>query len=490
MQRRHGVTKKLTHLYVPANFDPEQVLPDSLKRHADVARYFLHRIIWGRVQKRTTPDGFVPLKWDYLRPVIPDRVLKPLKQALIDADVIECDGQYIEGHKSFGYRLGSPYRDAPFVRAVVAHAQTATRIQENRRCEKKKIRLDVHRYLRRQFQKLEIDREGALAALAGHPNHQIVKIPVEQIAAKDFSFSVCRYGRVHTDLTRAAKPVRRSLHVGGEPLVSVDITNSQPLFFALLLINFRIHGNKTHSLISYDTAINNQYDRIDRILSSFITRTTTANNTHEQHNSTSLPQHTITHHHTTVHSITTRKSALEFAQVTATSGVAHELRLSRSADCLKEDERRFVVLCETGRLYEELMVITDTPVRKWVKEGFFEILFGRNAANSDFKRAFTEAFPSVADVARRHKRKDHSFLARLLQNYESTFIINRVCRRLMHEHPTAPIFTIHDSVLTIPAYQDSVVSVIREEFAKLGLSPSLHVEQYGSPRRNRENDAG
>ncbi len=182
--RKKPAVAKPTCLYVPANFSPEAVLPEQLRHHADSARYILHRIIWGRVLKRTTPDGYVPLKWDYLRTVIPDRILKRLKQALVEAGVIECDGRYIEGRKSFGYRLRSPYREAAIVRTAVTDGRTAERIQENRRAESKKVRLDVHRYLRRQFVRLEIHLAAALESLAPRPDFETLKLPAEQIAER------------------------------------------------------------------------------------------------------------------------------------------------------------------------------------------------------------------------------------------------------------------------------------------------------------------
>jgi hypothetical protein len=63
---------------------------------------------------------------------------------------------------------------------------------------------------------------------------------------------------------------------------------------------------------------------------------------------------------------------------------------------------------------------------------------------------------------------------------ESAAVINRICRRLMTEHPTAPVFTIHDSVLTTANYQDDVVRTMREEVGKLGQSPGMHLEVYGT----------
>ncbi|MCY2988015.1 MAG: hypothetical protein NTY19_09155 [Planctomycetota bacterium] len=96
---------KPVSIYSPENFDAARVLPADLTEYADCARYFVHRIVWGRVQRHVRAEGYVPLKWDYLRKVIPDRVLNRIKAALISAEVIDCDNYYIKGRKAFGYRL-------------------------------------------------------------------------------------------------------------------------------------------------------------------------------------------------------------------------------------------------------------------------------------------------------------------------------------------------------------------------------------------------
>jgi hypothetical protein len=475
-------------LYVPANFDPERLLPDEVKWHADSARYFLHRIIWGRVLKRTLPTDHVPIKWDYLRVVIPDRILKRLKQALIDAEVIECDGRYIEGRKSYGYRLRSPYSEAKIVRTAVTHGPTAERIKKHRLAEKKKVRLNVHRHLRRQFDRLEIDLPTALSALAAHRDYETVKLPAEQIAAREVSFSVCRYGRIHTDLTRAARVIRNALNVEGQPLIGIDIKNSQPLFFALLLINYRRQRNKTHALLSFEEERRDPYEDVETLISSIVFPLVGIAEEkeiqEEEKERSSVPPSTPPSNTTRIKSDESSERQTD-SVVTATTNCFAQREAINAP--LSNDERRFIRLCEEGQLYEELMEVTETRVRQWSKEGFFEILFGRNSVTSEFKRRFIETFPKVAEVIRQHKRKDYRFLSRLLQNYESTVVINRVCRRLMIEHPTAPIFTIHDSVLTTRAHHADVIRIMREEFGKLGLSPSLHLEDYGrTPREARE----
>ncbi len=143
-----------THVYVPETFDPKVHLPGDLLRYADCARYFLHRVVWGRVQRRLTPDEFVPIKFDYLRAVVPDRVIRPLKEALLDGGVVDCDGQYIEGEKSLGYRLAPPHSAARIVRTRLSDGVTADKVRANRQAEFKRVRLDVHKYLWGQYRRL------------------------------------------------------------------------------------------------------------------------------------------------------------------------------------------------------------------------------------------------------------------------------------------------------------------------------------------------
>jgi hypothetical protein len=108
----------------------------------------------------------------------------------------------------------------------------------------------------------------------------------------------------------------------------------------------------------------------------------------------------------------------------------------------------------------------------------FEVLYGKNCSVSPIKSRFNELFAGVAQVVRELKRKDYRFLSRLMQKVESGFVVNIVCRRLMTEVPEAPVFTIHDSILTTRPHADDVLRIFREEFRLVGLSPSFHVTDY------------
>ena len=464
--------KKPCCIYVPENFDPE-VLPAELKRHADSARYFLHRIIWGQMSKRRTIDNYVPLKFDYLREVIPNRIILPLKKALIEAEVIKCDRYFIEGRKSLGYRLHEKCRKARIIRIAISDKATADKLRAARQSTYKKVRLDVHVWLRSKFKTLNVDLPLAVSLLSGHHRFELVKIPVEQIADNDTEFSVCRYGRVHTSLTRCSKRIRPALRVSGESLVMLDIANSQPLFLSLLIINFRRQGNKTFGYVTFAKNSTNQYRDIDKI----IEETVSFFNPVQE----SIITPSTSTAYTPSNGSSKEEQLLTGKDFKTTENLPRDISVNR--DFLTPDEQHFVTLCEQGKLYRTLkeeMEEQEMPLLHRVKTELFKVLFGSNHLKSRMKDVFKELFPSVAEVIRVHKTKDYRFLPRLLQNVEANFIINTVCRRIMLEMPEVPVFTIHDSVLTTRLDMEPIRQIMIDEFARLGLTPTLHQKDYGT----------
>jgi len=466
--------RKPCRVRVPASFDPKLHLPIELRKHADSARYLLHRIIWSNVQKKQNLDGFVPLKFQYLREVIPDRILKSLKDALIDSGMIECDNHYIEGHKSHGYKLGRQSCNDRIVEIQITEQATENKIIKLRRAKDRRIRLDVHCWLRSNFKELDIDLPLALAKLSGHHAFETVKIPAEEIAAKNVSVSVCRYGRFHTPLTRLSRQVRCFLNVDGEPLINLDIRNSQPLFLALLMMNYRKRDNKKFGLITFKDNVVNPYKNIDSIIEQTVTSFTS-----KKENS---------FHHSLSVANTNRKAIEKGTQTQYSQSLRTTTSCPQDNTLIKkhlqQDELFFLGLCEDGSLYKHLASIADIPSKSWAKENFFEVLFSKNNFQSKLKSAFTEEFPNVAEVIRVHKRRNYQFLAQLLQNIESNFMINNVCRTIMNEMPEAPIFTIHDSIMTTKPYVDRITHVMKAEFASLGLSPRIKPEDYGATAKS------
>ena len=150
--------------------------------------------------------------------------------------------------------------------------------------------------------------------------------------------------------------------------------------------------------------------------------------------------------------------------------------LCETAQKLPLDEMiKYRSLCERGEFYDHLMGQSSGVDRAGFKRGMFrEVFFGR--VNPDYKHAtrFRTEFPGIWSILAEIKAGDHTILARALQRYESSLVIGKVCRRIMTEMPDAPLLTIHDSLLTTAPVQDDFRRVLLDEYAAVGLSPTLH----------------
>jgi hypothetical protein len=86
---------------------------------------------------------------------------------------------------------------------------------------------------------------------------------------------------------------------------------------------------------------------------------------------------------------------------------------------------------------------------------------------------FATVWQFIRSWKKKHGYKD---LACQMQKAESQLVIEGVCGRLMREHPDCPLVTIHDAILTTPEWVDEVRRTMLEEFAKIGIHPTLREE--------------
>jgi hypothetical protein len=85
---------------------------------------------------------------------------------------------------------------------------------------------------------------------------------------------------------------------------------------------------------------------------------------------------------------------------------------------------------------------------------------------------------TVYAVIRDLKKDDYASLARRMQRKESAIMIEGVAGRCLREMPNIPIYTIHDSVATTPDHVDKIKQIIREEFQKERLKPTINREDF------------
>lgn len=152
----------------------------------------------------------------------------------------------------------------------------------------------------------------------------------------------------------------------------------------------------------------------------------------------------------------------------------HPIRctFSNFAYKLGGDLHHYKTLVEEGKLYDFIMEKTGDTDRELVKTNLFrEVLFGKRVS-----KFFADLFPTIAEMLVNIKKGDYRKLAWNMQRAESNLIINRICRRIMQEHPDCFISTIHDSILTTQENILIVKQIMQEEFKVVGLNPKIRVE--------------
>jgi hypothetical protein len=71
-----------------------------------------------------------------------------------------------------------------------------------------------------------------------HKKYQKNYISIENIADNNIFFKFDEYGRIHTNFTILKKEIRKNfITINNEPVIEIDITNSQPLFLSILIKN-------------------------------------------------------------------------------------------------------------------------------------------------------------------------------------------------------------------------------------------------------------
>jgi hypothetical protein len=413
------------HLHVPASFDASSI-PALAGLHNE-AHWLLHKVSWGRIRYRhenlangdESKKEFVNVSRQTMERFIHPKDATDARDALVDAGVLICDGEFVQRQhdplrrgKSLGYRIADahlgPLRRVEIDKKSLARKVLASRVSfEGKPTPPEVIAGTVYGHLLDNLRRLKIDTEHAYEVIDEVAERRVRKLSqadrrriitgytaylnratADTIAHGDLEFEVCRFGRIHTNVTRLLTEARECLSIDGKPLVEIDVKNSQPVFLALLM--------------------------------------------------------------------------MENAEPTP-------------------DIRRFVDLTMSGRLYDHLMSELGQIDRAAFKQSFFaNVLYGDPwawyARESQLTRLFQRQFPGVYKFIIDQKRGNYARLAQEMQRRESDLMILGACERLRREHPGIPIITIHDAALTTKEHVQTVGGIIEEEFQAIGITPRLSVK--------------
>jgi hypothetical protein len=141
----------------------------------------------------------------------------------------------------------------------------------------------------------------------------------------------------------------------------------------------------------------------------------------------------------------------------------------------------FELLVQTGKLYK--FIANHFAGHFMLKNGFdrfdslnkakvemLRIMYfdSRKAAVQFYKsfKRFEQIFPTVAKIITALKSRRYQDFPILLQSLEAQIILKEIALTVSKELPEAPLFTIHDSILTTEKYRAQVKQIMIEIYRK------------------------
>ena len=445
---------------VPSKIDLNSILlkdPPAFKKgfKVDYLYYFIELLtIMMEYNDIDRNNGYINLSSSMMQAVVHN--YNEYIEYLVKHRVIRRDKRYLASVHSRGYILNGIKHDSEValveIKDFLIRRNRAKEFRKNE-LEKKKLS-SKYSYLTKWFNhKLQIDEKGALEKveeLFPEPTGPIrgvrkgkasrmtkkycAKLAIHKLVKHDYYYSVDNnVGRFHSNLTNIKKELRHFITYDGEILVNVDIKNSQPLLSSVLFEPSFYSQTKPRYFNLYD------------IPSSF-------------------------------------KYLVNNNKYTYTQSIIMLVKTLQKLD--NKEVKQYLRMAKSGNFYQELskaMYPKQAFDKGRMKELTYKVFFSSNRSiqgmNNWTKKQFEWKFKWIYKMFAAIKRKNHRALSHILQRIESEIMIQNVCKRISLEHPTLPIYTIHDSVLTTDGNQEYVIKVIEEEAFKLtGLKVSLGVD--------------
>jgi hypothetical protein len=462
-------------LYVPIKLDPASI-PAAIRW---CVLYVLSLIHFKAATWRADAHGYVRLKQRYLIRVVPQRVLREVWRWLEQRGIVECDNRTAAGKKCTGYRLTEAYKQTHRVVCLDPALNTKIKARAERDL------LPVHRELRACLDAVRFDLDRALAIIATmKPRRRRRKRPltvrqyrreltdqVTRLANGDHFLEADKYGRVHTPLTILPRALRCCLTLDGEPLVYLDAACCQPLLLALKCVLWlRASPSQKRTLLAKKFAEVDPYRATWQVTSRQVTVSQAAGVG-------------VTKAYYQQHRCGTSSKLRDLRR----SGDRNPSQVGNYATDLPPDLAAFLAACLDGSFYTWLMTPEERArgkeFRARLKRRFFVVMFKPTKGKSRFRNRLHDRFrkvcPTAAAVLDALKEKNYRHSAHVLQNFEATLFIYRVCGRIMKERPGVRLVTVHDCIGTTAEHIPFVKRVILEEFAALfGVVPTLKEETY------------
>jgi hypothetical protein len=474
---------------VPLNFMASDFIPSRTTRKReleDAMNFVVSQILVLMMSERgrdeLTQTGFIQLHTGILDSLVGrayKRAIDLLKNHVFEVRADFQPGKYSRGYRLFPQFLGSTKKVLLQTSLIKSRIQAAETIRE---ASKKSLSTYsiLYKWLKDERLKNNFISEtqyyieslkATLLRLAeehvdSHQKNQLLlselhyriaarffsqKFYLEQMETRKFEPTLdAKGGRLYHPLTSMFKGLRNFYQFENEPLTSLDIKTSQPYLFVSLLRREFWKKNKEKSLYSVKEELYQELVKRNSIVNII---------------------------------------KLWDSQEANSSGGWH---LHSFANAVLSGDI-YVTIAKTQHTFDE----SDEPARKRSREMGKRMMMW--FMYGDFSRSrppaysrFTQAFPFESKLMENIKKGGHELFPIILQALEARIVLEKVISRVDFEFPGTPVYTIHDSVITIKSMADKVKTIMEEELESfVGAPPTISTEHLlpSAPLNSLENEA-
>ena len=458
----------------------------NTKKHVKY-QLFLHNIVYQQSYKKLKSENYIPIQRNIMCKELGNdpSTYYHVRNLLLDNNIVEVykkinkNGKltetYAVGHKSKQYRIKEEFSDC-ITSKTITH--NFFKKQNNKKYKKLLKELETNEHAKRmyfQFKKLKINETLALHHLKDKKrklnleDFSLLQREHQKYYIKQFNKTRERFfhwdnisERHYTNLTNMNKEYRQYLYFEDKniKLVNLDIKNSQPVLFNLLIDKY-IKDIKFNNKIEYNH-INIKDEKLDIIKEALKNEILLKNKTIEN----------IIKEFYKIYNI--EKIIITYYTYVV---VFENYEIKEIKELIKKEAQRFRIETETGVFYDNLFDCNEE--RKKHKINFFkDVFFSKyyKSYTTKTENIFIEKYPIIYSIINYYKLQDYKSLSIKLQRIESNLIIKTIAKRINEEYPHVLLATIHDSITCQCIYKDLVKTIMNEEFKKINLNPQIRIE--------------
>ncbi len=377
-----------------------------------------------------------PIKAEYIRKYVPrgDKYLK----GLIDLGIIQRSGNYKINVICYKYCFAPQYV-SKYISFPIKDMHLIRRLENAQLTFKKKAAKSVRNHSEQTIYLNQLTiQDSFIDFIESHFKENIDKYnyaigSANRIWNGDIFYSVDNTsGRFHSNITNMPKELRQFLRIKNEPLVNIDIKNSQPYLSTIILTN--------PSKVSW------------------------------------LTQNP------------------DFQQLLQTLKVSQNEDVKKYISLVVMGE--IYEFLKTEFLKNNIILTRDETKKQVLRILFAKNRMPKDETNKKCRQTFIDNFKTVHKIfskvrgkGKGNKYRNYKRFAILLQRIESYLMLDIILKRIYKELPGTIAVTVHDSIMTgiLTNNVEAIKKIMEEELTFfVGFSPKIKIEERIKEKREKE----